>query len=117
MWWENPEMVRMLGLTPDQRKKMDDIFQQRRVQLIDLSAAVDREEAILDPLMNAAQPDDAKILPQVDRIAQARAELEKADARLQVALRHVLTAEQWQALRTEGRGRGPGGPPRPGRDE
>lgn len=124
MWWEDPQMVRLLGLTPDQRKKMDDIFQQHRVQLIDLRAAVQREEAILDPLMNSAQPDDSKILPQIDRIAQARADLEKADARLQLALRHVLTPEQWQVLRTESpRGRGPGGPggpggpPRPGREE
>ena len=33
-----------------------------------------------------------------DRIAQARAELEKANARLMLGLRHVLTPEQWEKL-------------------
>jgi len=113
-WWDNPEMAKKLGLSADQRKKMDDIFQQQRVKLIDLHAAVAREEATLDPLMQAAQLDDSKILPQIDRIAQARAELEKADARLQLSLRHVLTAEQWETLQSEQPHR-PGPPP--GRQE
>ena len=112
-WWDNPEMARKLNLSTEQRRKMDDIFQQQRVKLIDLHAAVAREEATLDPLMQAAQPDDSKILPQIDRIAQARAELEKADARLQLALRHVLTPEQWGSLQSEQ----PRRPPPPGRQE
>jgi protein CpxP len=113
-WWDNPETAKKLGLSADQRKKMDDIFQQQRVKLIDLHAAVAREEAMLDPLMQAAQLDDSKILPQIDRIAQARAELEKADARLQLSLRHVLTPEQWETLQSDPPRRS--GPP-PGRQE
>jgi Spy/CpxP family protein refolding chaperone len=112
-WWDNPEMAKQLNLSTEQRRKMDDIFQQQRVKLIDLHAAVAREEATLDPLMQAAQPDDSKILPQIDRIAQARAELEKADARLQLALRHVLTPEQWETLQSEQ----PHRPPPPGRQQ
>jgi protein CpxP len=97
-WWDRPEMATKLGLTADQRKKMDDVFQQMRIRLIDLHAALDKEEAAAEPLMQAAQLDDSKILPQIDRIAQARAELEKAEARLVLGLRHVLTAEQWEML-------------------
>ena len=88
---------------------MDEVFQQNRLRMIDLHAALDKEEAILDPLMEAANPDDAKILPQVDRVAQARAELEKANARLLLGLRHVLTPEQWKTLES-GRHGGPHGP-------
>ena len=117
-WWNNPDMARKLGLTADQQKKMDDIFQQARVRLIDLHAALDKEEAMLEPLMQAAQPDDAKVLPEIDKIAQARAELEKANARLLLAMRHVLTPEQWQILQRDERQPrprhdGPGGPPPP----
>jgi Spy/CpxP family protein refolding chaperone len=110
-------MAKKLGLTSEQRKKMDDIFQDQRVKLIDLHAAVAREEAMLDPLMQAAQPDDLKILPQIDRIAQARADLEKADARLLLALRHVLTPEQWETLQSEPFRPGPATPPRRPQDE
>jgi periplasmic protein CpxP/Spy len=102
-WWDRPEMVKTLGLTTDQRKKMDDVFQQMRVKLIDLHAALDKEEAAAEPLMQAAQLDDSKILPQIDRIAQARAELEKAEARLVLGLRHVMTAEQWEMLQQSDR--------------
>jgi len=109
-WWDDPEMARKLGLSADQQKKMDDILQRNRLKLIDLNASLRREETILDPLVRADQLDDAKILPQIDRVAQARAELEKANGRLVVELRHVLTADQWKKLQAEDVG-----PPRPAR--
>jgi Spy/CpxP family protein refolding chaperone len=87
---------------------MDDVFQQMRVKLIDLHAALDKEEAAAEPLMQAAQLDDSKILPQIDRIAQARAELEKVEARLVLGLRHVMTAEQWEMLQQSDRRPPPG---------
>jgi len=106
-WWDDSELARRLNLTADQQKKMDEVFQQHRLRLIDLHAALEKEEAILEPLIEAATPDDAKVLPQIDRVAQARAELEKANARLLLGLRHVLAPEQWKEL--EG-GHGPHGP-------
>jgi Spy/CpxP family protein refolding chaperone len=117
-WWHNPPMVQRLGLTPEQQKKMDDVFQQSRLRLIDLNASLQREEAMLDPLINSDQLDDARVLPQIDKVAQARAELEKANARLQLGIRHVLTPEQWKKLSMGGPGQpGPVGPPNgPGRE-
>jgi len=109
-WWDRPELVKSLGLTADQRKKMDDVFQQLRVKLIDLHAALDKEEAAIEPLMQAAQLDDSKILPEIDRIAQARADLEKVEARLVLGLRHVMTPEQWDMLQSDRR------PPERGRE-
>jgi Spy/CpxP family protein refolding chaperone len=116
-WWDNPEMVKKLGLTAEQQKKMDDVFQQYKLKLIDLEAPLQKEEVILDGLMQGPQLDDAKILPSVDRIAQDRAELEKANARMLLGIRHVLTLEQWTQLQMErpsgspgGRNGGPGGP-------
>ena len=97
-WWRQPHMVERLGLTADQQKKMDDVFQQSRVRLIDLTAAVDKEEALLEPLMAADQPDQSKIGAEIDRLANARAELEKANAHMLLNLRMVLTADQWRKL-------------------
>jgi protein CpxP len=122
-WWNNPDMVQKLGLTADQQKKMDDIFQQSRLRLIDLNASLQKEEAIMEPLMAADQPDESKILSQIDRVAQARAELEKANARMLLGVRRVLNQDQWKKLQAEaprpanvpgpGQGPGPGRPPRP----
>jgi TonB family protein len=97
-WWVRPDMVERLGLTADQQKRMDDIFQQHRLKLIDLNATVQKEEVIMEPLVSAANPDEPKIIAQIDRVAQARAELEKANARMLLDLRRVLTPEQWNKL-------------------
>jgi Spy/CpxP family protein refolding chaperone len=114
-WWNNPEMVQKLTLTADQQKKMDDIFQQNRLRLIDLNANTQREEITMEPLMAADTPDEPKILAQIDKIAQARAELEKANARFLLGIRRILTQEQWKKLRAEmPQGQGfRGGPPNP----
>ena len=124
-WWDNPDVVQKLGLSTDQQKKMDDIFLQSRLKLIDQHASVEKEEAILEPLLSAEQPDETRILAQIDKVAQSRAELEKANARMLLGLRSVLTTAQWKTLQTLGPGdrfgrrnsdgsrgrRGPGGPP------
>jgi len=100
-WWTRPEMAQRLGLTADQKGKMDDIFQQNRLKLIDLNAVVQKEEAIMEPLVSAEQPDESRIVAQIDKVAQARAELEKANARMLLGIRRVLTADQWEKLKAE----------------
>src|SRR5262245_50392190 len=91
-------MVEKLGLAPEQQKKMDDVFQQSRVKLIDLTASLDKEEAILEPLVSAEQPDAEKIRAQIVRVADARSELEKANANMLLGLRLLLTPDQWKTL-------------------
>jgi Spy/CpxP family protein refolding chaperone len=100
-WWDDPAMAKRLGMTRDQVKKMDEVFQAHRFRLIDLNGALRKEEAQLEPLLQADPPDDSKLLPQVDRVANARAELEKANARMLLGIRHVLTFDQWSKLQNE----------------
>jgi Spy/CpxP family protein refolding chaperone len=113
-WWDNPRIATAIGLTDDEKKKMDDIFQQHRLNLIDLHAALEKQEVMMRPLIEADQPDEAETLAQIDKVAQARAELEKANARMLFDIRKTLTPDQWQklkALHAQHRSdqRGPGG--------
>jgi periplasmic protein CpxP/Spy len=100
-WWTRPEWAQALGLTGDQIKKMDDTFQQFRLKLIDLNASVRKEEAIMEPLLGAEQPDEAKIVAQIDKVVQARAELEKTNARMLLGIRRLLTLEQWYKMKAQ----------------
>jgi protein CpxP len=100
-WWMDPSLVQRLGLTADQQKRIDTLFQQNRLKLIDLSAGLQKEEAILEPLLEADRPDELQVLAQIDRIAQARAGLEKANARMLLGFRGVLTLDQWKKLQAE----------------
>jgi Spy/CpxP family protein refolding chaperone len=124
MWWKNPDIAQKLSLTDDQKKKMDDIFQQSRLQLIDLKANVEKQELLLEPMLSDNPPDTNKVLAQIDHVVAARAELEKAMARMLLSIRSVLTADQWTKLQADrpkfgprfgdhGPG-GPGGPGEPG---
>jgi Spy/CpxP family protein refolding chaperone len=103
IWWHNPDLVQKLTLTPDQQKKMDDILQQSRLQLIDLRANVEKQELLMEPMLAANPPDTNKVLAQIDKTAQARAELEKANAKMLLGIRNVLTPDQWTKLQTEER--------------
>jgi Spy/CpxP family protein refolding chaperone len=100
-WWDDPEFIKKFGLSDDQQKKMDDIFNTSRLKLIDQFAAVQKEEAIMEPLVAADPPDEGKLLAQIDRVAQARAELEKANARMLLGIRRQLTHEQFLKLKAE----------------
>ena len=98
-WWNNPRMVEKLKLTDDQRKAFDQILLEHKEKLIDLRANLEKAELPMHALMDAEQPDEAKILAQIDKTVQARAELEKANARFLLALRAKLTPEQWKQMK------------------
>lgn len=115
-WWNNPKVVERLKLTDAQRKEFDGILQEHREKLIDLRASLEKAELALDPLIRDDQPNEARILAQIDKVAQARAELEKANARFLLAIRAKLTPEQWKLIEAfrsnrgpDHRGWGPGG--------
>jgi len=108
-WWNNPRIVERLKLTDDQRKVMDGIMLEHREKLIDLRANLERAELGMQPLMGADTPNDAAITAQIDKVVQARGDLERANARFLLAVRDKLTPDQWkqvQAFRDNGGMRG-----------
>ncbi len=97
-WWNNPRIIEKLKLTDDQRKAFDQILLEHREKLIDLRANVEKADLAMQPLVSADQPNEPAILAQIDKVAQARAELEKANARYLLALRSKLTPDQWKQI-------------------
>ena len=111
-WWKNSELVKKLGLSDTQVQQIEKAFQDHRAQFIDLNAALQKQELALEPLVEADRPDEAQVTSQIDRVAQARANLEKSHAQMLLAIRRVLTVEQWKQLRSQGGHMGPMGGPR-----
>lgn len=127
-WWKNSEIVRELGLSDAQINQMEQTFLEQRLKLIDLRAELEKQEVRLQPLIEADQPDETKVSAQIDQVLAARGRLEKANAMMMLAIRRVLSAEQWKKLQTIQHGReqmhqrmmgppfappAPGGPPVP----
>jgi Spy/CpxP family protein refolding chaperone len=112
-WWRNSELVSRIGLSPDQVKKIDGIFLDARVQLIHTHATLEEEQVRLEPLLSANPINQQAAEAQVAKIADTRAELEKANAKMLLTIRGVLTADQWTKLSDRHdffRGPGPDGP-------
>jgi Spy/CpxP family protein refolding chaperone len=97
-WWNDPNIAQTVGLNPTQIKKMDEIFNGARDHLIDLDGAVRKAEGGLQPLVDADQIDRAKVMAQLDRLTQAKSELEKATVQMLVDIRMQLTHDQWVKL-------------------
>jgi Spy/CpxP family protein refolding chaperone len=124
-WWNDQSLVDKLKLSDDQRKAMDQILLDHRKDLVDKRATLEKAELDLEPLMQDDQPNESQVLAQIDKVAQARAELEKANARFLLAIRSKLSPDQWKDLKAARAermerhrgwrdGRRPQGPPPPG---
>ncbi|HWR37076.1 MAG TPA: periplasmic heavy metal sensor [Clostridia bacterium] len=99
-WWKDSEMAKELNLTDQQKNQLEQAFIQNRLNLIDLRAAVEKEETKLQPLIGADKIDEGQINAQLDALVAARGRLEKASALMSVNMRRVLTQEQWKKLQT-----------------
>ena len=117
-WWKNSDVVKELQLTDAQVKQIESTFLDYRLKLIDLRADVERQETKLQPLLEADQPNEQQVSSQVDAVVAARGKLEKTNTMLMLAIRRVLSVEQWKKLQSihrrheghmrEGKGEGRG---------
>ncbi|HVJ05581.1 MAG TPA: Spy/CpxP family protein refolding chaperone [Candidatus Saccharimonadales bacterium] len=97
-WWKDAEMAKNIGLNDVQVQKIEQIFQDSRMKLVDVHANLQKEELKLEPMLEADNPDENSVLSAIDRITAARASLEKANAQMAFAIRRVLTPDQWKKL-------------------
>ena len=104
-WWQDTAVAQELNLTPDQIKRMDTVFEESKLRLIDARANVEKQEVLLEPLLSANPVNTAKASLQIDKVANARADLEKANAKMLLGIRGVLTADQWTKLNERHHGR------------
>jgi len=99
-WWKNSDVVKELQLTDAQVKQIEQTFLDYRLKLIDLRADVERQETKLQPLLEADQPSEQQVGSQVDAVVAARGKLEKTNTMMMLAIRRVLSVEQWKKLQT-----------------
>lgn len=101
-WWKNSEIVQKINLSDTQVQQIEAIFQQDRVNLENAGRGVKDAEMALRPLINTQQINDAQVNAQLDAVLQARLNLERTHAQMLLAIRKVLTLDQWTALQSMG---------------
>jgi Spy/CpxP family protein refolding chaperone len=122
-WWESP-MVKNLDLSDSQTKQIQATVSDYRDKLRDLRSSVDRAESDLQGVLNEDPVDQRKANEAIEQLASARRDLFRTTSQMDLKLRVVLTAQQWQQLQSQTRGRilrpggrrgrGPNGPPSSG---
>ena len=97
-WWTNTALVERLGLTDDQKLKIERAFENHRLKIVSTTELLEKEEAQLARLLAADPLDRNAVLGQIDRVISARGEMERENAAMTLEMREVLTRAQWAQL-------------------
>jgi TonB family protein len=97
-WWTNTALLQRLGLTDDQRSRIERAYENHRQRIMSTTAQLEKEEAQLSRLLEADPVDRNAILSQIDRVTQARGEMERENSAMTLEMREVLTRDQWMQL-------------------
>lgn len=92
-WWQSDKYKRELGLTTEQSRQLEEIFQAAMPNLRVLNETLDQAEAEFE--RRVQKGDDSAILEQVKRVAASRADLYTARTMMLVRMRKKLTTDQW----------------------
>ena len=92
-WWQNEPFQKRLGLTSDQSRRIEDVFQAALPNLRRAKQQLDSQEGELSKLVNGAA-EDAALAQQVERVEAARSELNKTRTLMLLRIRRILTADQ-----------------------
>lgn len=97
-WWDDSSIAKELRLDSRQQHRMDDVFGANRDNLLKLYKGLQQEETTLFKTIRAKDLDEGQIFQQIDRVTEARAELEKAEVHMSLQIRKELTPEQTAKL-------------------
>ena len=95
-WWASDEYKRELGLTVEQSRKLEEIFQASLPTLRAQKKALDDAEKQFQQAMERGNY--SSIMEKVDHLEAARASLNTARTMMLVNMRRLLTTEQWIKL-------------------
>lgn len=97
-WWDNGDFAKSLNIDSKQQHRMDDVFSTNRGTLLKLYKNLQQEEKQLAKTIRAKELDESAIFAQIDRVTQARGELEKANAHMLLQIRKEMSPEQTAKL-------------------
>ena len=100
-WWDESKTMKHLNLRPEQQQRMDAIFEANKPKLLMLLGNLQREEITLSSLPPGDLQDETKVYAAIDRVAQARTDLEKAYAHQLLQIRQQLDPAQLDELDRE----------------
>lgn len=74
-WWRLPSIQKSLNVTPDEQKKLDQLYTESRKRMIDLKATVEKEKLDLEVIMDSEIFNKSACLKQFQSLANAKTKL------------------------------------------
>ena len=100
-WWDDKKTVKTVGLRSEQQQRMDDIFDANKGNLMSLFDNLHSEQTRFVSMPREDLQDETKVFAAIDRVAQARADLDKAYFHLWLQIRKEMDSVQLTALDRE----------------
>jgi len=97
-WWDNKSVTQSVGISSEQKRRMDSIFTQNKSAILSSYQNYLKEQTKLSNLSKSPQADQATTFAAIDSVNQARASLQKAAAQMYLQIRQTMTADQLQKL-------------------
>ena len=100
-WWDDKKFAKNVKLRPEQQARMDAIFEQNRGALLSRLETYQQAQRQMEELSRSSSPDEGALFAQIDRMAQARADLEKVNTHMLLQLRKEMDADQLSRLENQ----------------
>ena len=97
-WWDDKSVGRSVGLTIQQKKQMDAIFDAHRPAIIAAYRELEKQKSNLAAISKDPKSSQAQTFAAIDAVNQARAVLEKTVAETYLEIRQQMTPEQVEQL-------------------
>ena len=98
-WWRGPWAVKQLGLSDEEKGKLDESFVESRRKLIALKSNVEREQFELDNLLENEALDEDAVKEQFEKLEGARSDLSAERFSFLLQVRHILGFERFHKIK------------------
>jgi Spy/CpxP family protein refolding chaperone len=95
----NPKVIQALNLTPEQQQKLQDMSYQNRKQALDIRHDMALKRLDMEREFDKDNPDAAVLDRLIDEQSALRAKAGKARVQNMLAMKKILTPEQWTKAR------------------
>jgi Spy/CpxP family protein refolding chaperone len=97
-WWQNPRAAE-LGLTAEQSKRIEEIFQTTLPTLRTCNSELEKREARLNAMVSASDVTEGDVSRLIDQVEASRSEMSKARTLMLFRMYRLLTPEQRERVK------------------
>jgi Spy/CpxP family protein refolding chaperone len=98
-WWHTPAISGKLKLSPEEIRRLDDLYAGSRQRLMDLKRAVEKERFELDQQLGNREINRQALNQQHRKLERARTDLSSEYLRFMVETRNIIGYDRFQQLK------------------